>query len=459
MTGPRFITADDAGLLIDQYELTMVQSCLREGMHAPATFDLYVRDLPAQRSYLLACGVDEAIDLACSLRFPAPAIERLATLGVFDRILLDYLSDFRFTGDIRAMPEGTPCFGDEPVMEVTAPLPEAQLLETLLLNQVAMSTTLASKASVVVQAARGRAPVVDFGLRRMHGLDVGLKSAHAFAVAGAQATSNVLGGLVYDVPVTGTMAHSYIEAFDDEMDAFETFAREFGATTLLIDTYDTIRGARRVVELSKKMAGDFRVRAVRLDSGDLLDLSRRVREILDDAGLTDMKIFASGGLDERKIRELVDADAPIDGYGVGTAMGVSADAPALDTAAYKLIEYDGKGRMKLSSGKSTLPGRKQVYRQHDDNGVATHDVIAGADEHVEGKPLLERAVADGKPITQRSRTTAEAREYTAAMLEFLPAALLDPFEHARPYEVRITTALECRTAELREQITRGAHEP
>ncbi|NIU35139.1 MAG: nicotinate phosphoribosyltransferase, partial [Gemmatimonadetes bacterium] len=351
---------------------------------------------------------------------------------------LDWLRDFRFTGEVHAAPEGTPLFADEPLLEVVAPLPEAQLAETFVMNQVHLQTVLASKASRVVHAAEGRS-VVDFGLRRMHGTDAGLKAARAFHVAGLAATSNVLAGHVYGVPVTGTMAHSYIQAHDDEMEAFRAFAELYPETILLVDTYDTLEGVRRVVELARELGDEFRIRGVRLDSGDLGELAKQSRKILDEAGLRDVEIFASGGLDEDEIRRLVRAGAPIDGFGVGTGMGVSNDAPALDIA-YKLTHYAGKGRLKLSPGKKILPGRKQIFRI-EEGGRAVRDVIGRADEELPGRPLLRKVMEGGERLPEARESLDAARERAREERARLPEELraLEPADP--PYPVQVSEEL------------------
>src|SRR5690606_9006139 len=347
--GGRWVTDENVALLTDLYELTMVQAYWRSGMAGTAVFSLFVRRLPPARNYLLACGLEDALGILEGFRFSEPALEYLSTFPQFSPDFISWLRDFRFTGGVYAVPEGTPVFAHEPLLEVVAPVAGAQIVGTLVMSQVPFQTVVASKASRVVTAARGRA-VVDFGIRRMHGVDAGLKSARAFHVAGVSSTSNVLAGQVYGVPVSGTMAHSYIQAFDRELDAFRTFAELYPETILLVDTYDTLEGVRRVIELARELGPAFRVRGIRLDSGDLAELAFRSREMLDAAGLEHVEIFASGGLDEYEIDELVKQGAPITGFGVGTRMGLSADAPALDIA-YKLTEYEGKGRVKLSPGK------------------------------------------------------------------------------------------------------------
>lgn len=427
---PRFSPA----LLVDLYELTMLQAYFAEDMHESAAFSLFVRRLPERRNYLLACGLDDVLAFLETLRFDDPALAYLDSLGRFSDPFLEYLSQLRFTGDVHAVPEGTPLFASEPILEISAPLAEAQLVETFVMNQVHLQTLLASKAARVVEAARGR-QVVDFGLRRMHGIDAGLKAARAFHVAGVDATSNVAAGQVYGVKVAGTMAHSYIQAHEDEYEAFRAFARLHPDTVLLVDTYDTAAGVRKVAALSRELGADFTVGAVRLDSGDLRELAFAARRILDDAGLQRVGIFASGGLDEDQVARLVADGAPIDGFGVGTDMGVSRDVPALDIV-YKLVEYAGRGRLKLSPGKALLPGRKQVYRVERD-GFAVHDVLARADEPPHGRPLLRPVMRDGARLPEGRTSLDEARAHAKRELDRLPAAIraLDPAPTGYPVHV------------------------
>ncbi|MGB5146526.1 MAG: nicotinate phosphoribosyltransferase, partial [Porticoccaceae bacterium] len=343
-----------SALFTDLYELKMLQAYHRERMEDIAVFDLFVRKLPPERNFLLAAGIDDALRYLEELHFEEAELAYLNSLGYFTTEFLDWLSGFRFSGSVWAVPEGTPMFADEPILEVVAPIAEAQLVETYLLNQISFQTLVASKGVRSVLAARGK-PVIDFGARRAQGTDAALKGARALHIAGFQSTSNMLAGLRYGLPVTGTMAHSYIEAHDDEAGAFREFAALYPDTTLLVDTYDTEAGVRRVVELAQQLGADFQVRSIRLDSGDLRALAHRAREMLDAAGLTRVGIIASGGLDEYVIAALVNAGAPIDAYAVGTSVITSADAPKLDTA-YKLVEYAGRGCMKLSIHKATLPG-------------------------------------------------------------------------------------------------------
>ncbi|HYM67071.1 MAG TPA: nicotinate phosphoribosyltransferase, partial [Patescibacteria group bacterium] len=355
---------------------TLAASYLREGMRRPATFSLSVRQLPRERSFLVAAGLEEVLNFLRDFRFSDDALSYLDSLDLFDPVFLELLRRLRFTGLVRAVPEGTVVFQNEPLLEITAPIIEAQLVETAVLNLVHVQTLLASKAVRCVLAARGR-PVVDFGLRRTHGLDAGMKAARCAFIAGASMSSNVLAGLHYGIPPSGTMAHSYISAFPREIDAFRAFPRSFPArTTLLLDTYDTLAAAGKAVQVAKEMESKGqRLAGVRLDSGDLAGLSKQVRRVLDDAGLAYVKIFVSGGLDERSIAQYLAVGAPIDAFGVGTRMDVSADQPYLDMA-YKLVEYDGRPVLKSSAGKETWAVPKQVYRRLRSGEGFAGDVIA-----------------------------------------------------------------------------------
>ncbi|MGH7544757.1 MAG: nicotinate phosphoribosyltransferase [Gemmatimonadota bacterium] len=429
---------ENAALLTDLYQLTMLQAYWREGMEGEAVFSIFVRRLPEPRNYLLACGLDDVLRYLATVRFDVEALATLATLDGFTPEFLKWLRDFQFTGDVFAVPEGTPLFQEEPILEVVAPIAQAQFVETFIMNQIHFQTLAASKAARVVEAAKGRS-VVDFGLRRMHGADAGLKSARAFYVAGVDATSNVLAGHVYGIPVAGTMAHSYVQAHDREMDAFRAFAELYGETILLVDTYDTIEGVKKVVELAKEMGPAFRVRGIRLDSGDLAQLAFESRRILDEASLQNVEIFASGGLDEYEVAKIVSAGAPVTGFGVGTSMGVSRDAPALDIA-YKLTAYAGKGRLKLSPGKRIHPGRKQIFRV-EDKGRAAHDILAREGEEHPGRPLLVKVMEGGKRLAAGRVSLAEARARAKDEIGRLPGRLraLDPADP--PYEVRLSEEL------------------
>ncbi|HKL52021.1 MAG TPA: nicotinate phosphoribosyltransferase, partial [Wenzhouxiangellaceae bacterium] len=300
-----YLSGSSAALFTDMYQLTMAQAYVAEDMLEPATFSLFYRNLPDDRNYILSCGIEDVVDFLCELGFGDDDLAYLRGTGKFSDAFLDYLADFRFTGEVNALPDGTPVFPQEPLLEVTAPAPEAQIVETWVMNQMHVQSVLATKAARIVHSANGR-PVLDFGLRRIHGADNGLKAAKAFHVAGVAATSNVLAGQVYGLPISGTMAHSYVQAHDSEMDAFRNFVDEFPDTVLLVDTYDTVQGVRNVVGLAEELGKEFRVRGIRLDSGDLAELAGEARRILDDAGLDDVDIFASGGLNEFEIRDMLD---------------------------------------------------------------------------------------------------------------------------------------------------------
>jgi nicotinate phosphoribosyltransferase len=386
-----------AGLFIDLYELTMAQAYWQSGRTAPATFSLFFRSYPPDRAYFVFAGLSDVLDYLENLRLTQRDIDYLRSLNLFDSAFLDHLRDFRFTGNVRAMAEGSICFAGEPVLEITAPVIEGQFVETFVLNQVHLQSVLATKASRIVHAAAGR-PVIDFAARRTHGLDAANKFTRVSYLVGFAGTSNCSAAAKFGIPVSGTMAHSFILSFEGEGEAFRAFAHAFpDSTTLLVDTYDSIEGTRKAIAIGRDMETRGRqLRAIRLDSGDLLELSRKARTLLDDAGLRDVQILASGGLDEFEIERLVQHSAPIDVYAVGTKPGVSADAPWAD-GVYKLVEYAGRPVLKTSTSKATLPAPKQVFRNHSPDGRFQHDVIAGLDEHFEGAtPLLEEVMIAGK---------------------------------------------------------------
>ncbi len=399
-------------LFTDLYQLTMAQAYLQSGTTGTATFSLYFRSYPPDRAYFVLGGVDDVLDYLESLRFAGDDLNYLESLDLFDGGFLDYLAGLRFTGSVRAMKEGSVFFAGEPVMEVTAPIIEAQIVETCLLNQVNLQTILATKASRVVHAARGRT-VVDFAARRTQGAEASNKLARAAYVVGFAGTSNVLAGKMYGIPVFGTMAHSFIEAFESEEEALRAYARSFpGNSTFLVDTYDTPGGVEKAAVVASAMAAEGRsLQAIRLDSGDLLDLAVRSRQILDRAGLPGVRIFASGGLDEHEVDRLLRAGAPIDGFGVGTKVGVSQDAPWSD-CTYKLVEYDGRPTLKLSADKATLPGPKQVYRFVDRQGRCERDFIALASEPAPGgEPLLSDAMDGGRRAAAREPLDETRRRF------------------------------------------------
>jgi nicotinate phosphoribosyltransferase len=433
------------GLLTDLYELNMAASYLRREMTAPATFSLFIRSLPAERGFAVAAGLEHCLDFLESFGFDDEELGYLGAIGFDDRALED-LAGIGFDGEVRAVPEGRIVHGDEPILEVTAPIAVAQLVETYLLNQITLHTTLASKAARYVVAAEGR-DLVDFAFRRTHGVEAAIAVARSSALVGFGATSNVEAARRLGLKVAGTMAHSFIEAFDTEDEAFRAFASDHpNRTTFLVDTYDTLNGVMHAIETAKALHLTGKV-GVRLDSGNLDDLARDARKLLDDAGLTDASIFASGGLDEHEVAELVRAGAPVDAFGIGTQMGTSADVPYLDTV-YKLVEYDGRPAMKLSAAKVSAPGPKQVWRVAD--GAAT-DVLSLADENgpVGATPLLESVMERGVRVAP-SPSLEEMRTRFGTDLEALPAKArrLSHPEHVR---VLHSEALQALTAETREE--------
>lgn len=434
---PGWVNDENAALLTDLYQLTMLQAYHREGLNGVAVFDMFVRRL-RERNYLIACGLDTVLHYLETLRFSQEAIDYLSTLPQFKPEFLEWLSGFRFEGDVYAIPEGTPVFADEPIIQVVAPLPQAQLVETFILNQITYQTGIASKTSRVIYAAEGRL-VVDFGLRRMQGTDAGMKSVRAGYIAGIEATSNVLAAQVYGLPPSGTMAHSYVEVHDLEEDAFVAFSELYAGTTLLVDTYDTLQAVRRTVALRKALGERFDVGAIRLDSGDMAELAKGARAILDEGGMEHVKIFASGSLDEFEIATMLARGAPIDAFGVGTKLGTLADRPYLDSA-YKLAEYDGQARMKLSQHKSNLPGRKQINRFYE-QGRMVRDVITAFDEPSDGTPLLECVMKSGRRTEAGKVTLDQARAHAREALSQLPDHLMTLDETDRPYPVEVSRRL------------------
>lgn len=428
----------DGPLLTDLYQLNMMAAYREHGLTDTAVFELFVRKLPSQRGFLMAAGLAQVVDFLEQLRFSPGDLETLRHIGGFPDTFIDGLAEFRFTGDVDAMPEGTVFFPDEPVIRVTAPLPEAQLVETRIINLIHFESIVAAKAARMVLAAPGK-QLIDFGLRRAHGAEAGLLAARSSYLAGFAGSATVLAGARYGVPVFGTMAHAFIQAHDDESLAFERFARSRPKQlVLLIDTYDTERGARRVVALAPRLAREgIEVKGVRLDSGDLAAHARAVRQILDDGGLSSVRIFASGGLDEQQLASLTRQGAPIDGYGVGTSLTTCSDAPALD-CAYKLQEYAGVPRRKKSEGKATWPGRKQVWRQRDRDGRFAGDVVTTLDAVGPGEPLLVPVMRQGRRVDNLP-TLEQARRHAAAQLAALPPRLARL--EAEPYPVTIADAL------------------
>ncbi|UCE03634.1 MAG: nicotinate phosphoribosyltransferase [Candidatus Latescibacterota bacterium] len=433
-----------SALFVDLYELTMAQSYCEMGLLAPATFALSVRRLPRDWGFLLAAGLPRALDVIEKLRFGASDLEGLAGTGLFRQSFLAFLAALRFSGSVRAVAEGCPLFADEPLLEVTAPLPQAQILESVLLNAVQLPTLVASKAHRCVHAAAGRG-VVDFSMRRTHGVDAAHEAARSSFLAGMEATSNVEAGLRYGIPLVGTMAHSYVLAFASEIAAFRAYAASFpNECVLLVDTYDTIEGVRNAIQVGLEMqARGEHLRGIRLDSGDLAPLSRRARAMLDAAGLSQVKIVASGGLEEHSIAALVEASAAIDRFGVGTYVGVPVDSPTLDIV-YKMVDYDGRPVAKRSPAKATLPGRKQIHRLVQE-GCATHDCVSLVTERREGRALLEEVVRAGDRLREPV-PLATSREHVAAWVQEIPAACRR-LRSPQPYRVEESDDL----AELRRQ--------
>src|SRR5574341_1550594 len=428
-----------SALLTDLYQLTMVQAYLKEGMEEPAVFEFFVRKLPAHRNFFLAAGLEQALQFLSQLQVTGDEIAWLGRMGRFEPAFLRYMESLRFTGDVDAMPEGTVFFPNEPILRIVAPLPQAQLVETRLMNLLNFQTMIASKAARSGLVAGGK-PIIDFGLRRAHGAEAGLLAARASFIAGFAGTATVLAGMQYGIPIYGTMAHSFIQAHKDEVTAFEHFAQaQPGNVLLLIDTYDTEAAARKVVALAPLLKGrGITIQGVRLDSGDLADHARKVRRILDEGGLEQAQILASGNLDEYRVQALVAGEAPIDSFAVGTAMTTSADAPSLD-CAYKLQEYAGRPCRKRSEGKATWPGRKQVYRHRTSMGQLAYDVVTTTDDVQDGEPLLQPVMKAGRRLAPSPGLT-DIRHQVAAQLGQLPAQLRQ-LEPGAPYEVRISPRL------------------
>lgn len=433
------MNATSNALLTDLYELTMTQAYFAQGMTKEAVFEFFVRKLPPRRNFFMAAGLDLVLTYLEDFHFSDGDIEWLDRTGGFTPASLTALRTMRFTGDVHAMPEGTIFFPNEPILRITAPLPQAQLVETRVMNLLNFQTMIASKACRSVLVAGGK-PLIDFGLRRAHGAEAGLFAARAGYLAGFTGTSNVLAGARFGIPTYGTMAHSFVQAHQDEIEAFTHIAQaQPRHVVLLIDTYDTEAAAEKVVTLAARLNEQgIAIHGVRLDSGDLAEHARKVRTILDRGGLTETKILASGNLDEERVQALVTGQAPIDSFAVGTAMTTSADAPFLD-CAYKLQEYDGRPCRKRSEGKATWPGRKQVYRLIGTDGRLTGDVITIEGDCRQGRPLLVQVMDGGRRLAP-SPSLEEIRTEARGSLAELPDQLRR-LEAAAPYEVRIATAL------------------
>ena len=428
-----------SALLTDLYQLTMLQAYFDRGMEDAAVFEFFARRLPSTRSFLMAAGLEQVLDFLERVHFTPEELEWLAHSGRFSRDFIGYLEHLRFTGDVHAMPEGMIFFPPEPIIRVTAPLPQAQLVETRLINLLHFQTLIASKAARAVLVARGKG-LIDFGLRRAHGAEAGLLAARASYLAGFAGSATVLAGFLYGVPVYGTMAHSFVQAHDDEAEAFEHFAdAQPDNVILLIDTYDTEAAAEKVVALAPRLQQKgIRIKGVRLDSGELADLARNVRRILDAGGLTDVRILASGNLDEEAVRTLVESDAPIDDFAIGTRLDTSVDVPYLD-CVYKLQEYAAQARRKRSTGKATWPGRKQVYRQLGPDGRMAGDILSLEDDPQQGQPLLQLVMRAGQRL-HPSPPLSAVRQHAAAELARLSDHLRQ-LELEPPYAVSIAPPL------------------
>jgi nicotinate phosphoribosyltransferase len=437
--------ATESVLLTDLYQLTMLQAYWQHRMDGIAVFELFVRQLPAQRAFLVAAGLEQAVQFVQQARFDANELDWIATSGRFAPGFAGWLSELRFTGDIWAMPEGTVFFADEPILRVTAPIAQAQWLESRLLNLVHFETVVASKAARAVLAAQVH-DLIDFGLRRAHGAEAGLLAARASYLAGFAGTATALAGPRFGIPVFGTMAHSFVQAHDDEAAAFVQFAQSFpGDAVLLLDTYDTVAAARCVAHLAPGLARrGIQIKAVRLDSGDLAELSSQVRAVLDQAGLRHVTILASGSLDEYRIEALRQAQAPIDSYGIGSSVATSSDEPCLD-AVYKLQEYAGVPRRKRSAGKSTRPGRKQVWRRRDRDGCFSGDLVGLEDEPQGEEALLQPVVLAGVR-TGSPPSLAQVRNHCRDQLGSLPPPLRSLRPPWPPYPVEISARVQALAA-------------
>jgi nicotinate phosphoribosyltransferase len=447
---------DVSPLLTDLYQINMIQAYLDHGDTETAVFELFVRNLPPRRGFLMAAGLEQALDFLENLRFSPDEIAWLKSTGRFSQNLLDYLRDLRFTGDVHAVPEGTVFFANEPILRLTAPLPLAQLVESRLINILHYQVLIASKAARCRLAGPDKL-LVDFGMRRAHGAEAGLMAARASYVAGFAGTATVLAGEQFGIPLFGTMAHSFIEAFSDESEAFETFARTRpDNVVLLLDTYDSEAAARKVVDLAPKLkAAGIAIRGVRLDSGDLIGLSKSVRAILDAGGLQDTTIFVSGGLDEDSLIAFAKAGAPINGVGIGTSLTTSADVPSVD-CVYKLQEYAGLARRKRSENKATWPGRKQVWRRYANDGRMAGDVLTLADHDKAGEPLIQPVMRGGQRLAPKP-SFDDIRRRAKHELDCLPDELrrLTP---GATYKVEVGEDLIKLAAEVdRRMLSQSAH--
>jgi len=426
-------------LLTDLYQLTMLQGYIDHEMYGESVFEFFIRNMPENRNFFLSAGLETVLEFLDKCRFSDDEIAYLEGTGRFTEGLLQYLRGFRFKGDVHALPEGTIFFPNEPVIRITAPLPEAQLIESRIINILHYQSLIATKAARCYLAAEGKVSLIDFGLRRTHGAEAGLFAARASYIAGFTGTATVMAEPLYGIPIFGTMAHSFIEAQKNEKEAFINFALSNpGNVTLLIDTYDTLKGAETVVETAELLkTRGIPINAVRLDSGDLADLSKKVRTILDHGGLEDVHIFVSGNVDEWMIRDLFEEGAPINGFGVGTRLDTSSDSPYFD-CAYKLTQYEGEPKLKKSEGKATWPGPKQVFRSYD-GSVMSRDIITTDDDRKEGTPLLRHFMKEGKRL-EEPQPLEDIKNQALGEYEALPQKLTN-LEKSPPYPVEISDEL------------------
>ncbi len=442
---------ENLALLTDLYQLTMGQAYFREGRMGRATFSLFIRSYPPNRGYFVCAGLQDVLDFLQSFSFSAAALDYLAAQKLFSEAFLHYLSALKFTGDVWAIPEGRIFFTDEPIVEISAPIIEAQLVETFIINQMHLQSLIATKAARCVHAARR--PLVDFALRRSHGTNAGMKVARASYLAGFAGTSNVRAGQQYGIPIVGTMAHSFIMSFECEIDAFRAYVASFpNNSILLIDSYDTLTGAKNAVEVAKEMAGrGQKLIGVRIDSGDLGAQARATRKIFGEANLPDVKIIGSGGLDEYDLAELSAAGAPFDSYGVGTKMGTSADAPWSDMS-YKLVAYEDRATLKLSTGKASWPGEKQVFRSRDKENKFSGDIICAREENLSDEKLLREYLRDGK-LVEGYPSLSDSRNIFAEDFSALPEsvkALRNPARYPVAFSQRLIDLRERTTQEMSE---------
>ena len=441
-----------SALLTDLYQLTMLQSYYEEGMEDTAVFEFFVRRLPQHRNFLLFAGLEQVLEYIEDLHFSQEELEWLERSGRFKAGFVQRLEQFRFSGDVQAMPEGTVFFPEEPVLRVTAALPEAQLIESRLINILHYQTLVASKAARCRIVAPDKT-LVDFGLRRAHGAEAALLAARANYIAGFDGTATVQAEQDFGIPLFGTMAHAYIQSHQSESQAFENYANSHpDNVVLLIDTYDTRRGAEKVVSLAKSLRKQgITIKAVRLDSGDLPELSASVRRILDDGDCRDVSIFASGDLDEYAVARIVDSGCPIDALGIGTRLNISRDAPSLD-CVYKLQEYAGQARRKKSKGKATWPGRKQVYRHRANSGSFDGDMVTLADDVRGGADaLIEPVMTNGRRI-KPPEPLGRIRERSSNQLASLPKHLRVLDESAKHYPVEMSQELKDLAAQVDKQF-------